>query len=181
MLRVNVGLSRKLSHDFNSTGFSINVDGEIGVALDDPEYAIEKIRELFDLADEALKDQIARQQHSADDGSNRRCDSSPTRNRAAEKGASRSSQRQSADYQNGQSTNDNNREMRSGDPSEPATNKQVQYLLNLSKRQGMSQQGLEARIGSLFGRVAGVYDLTKKEAGELLDELTSESAAATRN
>lgn len=31
MLRVNVGLSRKLTRDYNSTGFSINVEGEVCV------------------------------------------------------------------------------------------------------------------------------------------------------
>jgi len=29
MLRVNVGMSRKLSKDFNSTGFSVNLEGEV--------------------------------------------------------------------------------------------------------------------------------------------------------
>ena len=28
MLRINVGLSRKLSQDYNSRGFSLNIDGE---------------------------------------------------------------------------------------------------------------------------------------------------------
>jgi len=60
MLHVNVGLSRKVSKDYNSTGFSVNLDGEIGVPLDDPEAVIEKIREYYDLADEALRDQIER-------------------------------------------------------------------------------------------------------------------------
>jgi len=41
MLRVNVGLSRKLSKDYNSTGYSVNLDGEVrrcrrhGSALED--------------------------------------------------------------------------------------------------------------------------------------------------
>ena len=60
MLQVNVGISRKLTKDYNSTGFSVNLEGEINAPLDDPEMIIEKIREYYDLADEALRDQIER-------------------------------------------------------------------------------------------------------------------------
>lgn len=35
MLKVNVGLSRKLSRDYNSTGFSLNLDGELCAGMDD--------------------------------------------------------------------------------------------------------------------------------------------------
>ena len=60
MLRVNVGISRKVSRDFNSTGFSVNLEGEVTAPLDEPEVVIEKIREYYDLADEALQDQLER-------------------------------------------------------------------------------------------------------------------------
>lgn len=46
MLKVNVGLSRKLSRDSNSTGFSLNLEGELGVGPDDPEALVEKIKEF---------------------------------------------------------------------------------------------------------------------------------------
>lgn len=60
MLKVNVGLSRKLSRDYNSTGFSLNLEGELCVGLDDPEAMIEKVKEFYDLAEEALNQQIER-------------------------------------------------------------------------------------------------------------------------
>ena len=60
MLKVNVGLSRKLSRDFNSTGYSVNLEGEVANPVDDPEGVIEKIREYYDLAEEALRDQVER-------------------------------------------------------------------------------------------------------------------------
>ena len=60
MLKVNVGLSRKLSRDYNSTGFSLNIEGEVCVGLDDPEAVIEKIKEFYDLAEETLSQQIER-------------------------------------------------------------------------------------------------------------------------
>ena len=62
MLRANVGLSRKLSKDYNSTGYSINLDGEITAPVSDPEAVIEQVKELFDLAEEVLGQQIDRSQ-----------------------------------------------------------------------------------------------------------------------
>ena len=59
--------------------------------------------------------------------------------------------------------------------------KQVQYLLNLGKRQGLTQQQLEGRIESILGRRVGVYDLTKREAGgviDAVDTLSKQRAAA---
>ena len=49
MLRVNVGLSRKLSKDYNSTGYSVNLDGELTAAVSDPEGVIEQVKELMAL------------------------------------------------------------------------------------------------------------------------------------
>jgi hypothetical protein len=40
MLKINVGLSRKLSKDFQSTGFSLNLEGEITAPVSDPEAVI---------------------------------------------------------------------------------------------------------------------------------------------
>jgi hypothetical protein len=51
MLNLNVGLSRKVSRGYNSTGFSVNLEGEVCAPLDDPEMIIEKIKELYDLLD----------------------------------------------------------------------------------------------------------------------------------
>ena len=77
MLKVNVGLSRKLSHDFNSTGFSLNLEGELCVGLDDPVAMIEKVKEFYDLAEEALNQQIERYEGERAIGS--RDEGQPTR------------------------------------------------------------------------------------------------------
>ena len=37
MIKANVGLSRKLSANFNSTGFSLNLEGEILATLVKPD------------------------------------------------------------------------------------------------------------------------------------------------
>ena len=44
MLKANVGLSRKLSENYQSTGFSLNLEGEINATLDDPESVIERVK-----------------------------------------------------------------------------------------------------------------------------------------
>ena len=165
MLRVNVGLSRKLSKDYNSTGYSVNLDGEITSPVSDPEGVIEQAKELFDLAEEVLTVQVERSQGvdaiarhdeepqgGAPDGRN---DSRPPASRPRPQQQSRSSG-------NG-----------NGQNGEPATNKQIQYLLGIGKRQNLSTPQLEQRITEILGRPVGVYDLTKQAAGVVIDALTS--------
>ena len=159
MLRVNVGMSRKLSKDYNSTGFSINLEGELCVALDDPEAVIEKIREYYDLADEALRDQVER--HESDTAIASR-DEKLVTNQGRSRGQSNSED-------NGGRARDGNGR---GREQEPATNKQVQYLLNIGKRQGLTTPQLENRIKDIIGQRCGVYDLSKRDAGLVLDTLT---------
>lgn len=167
MLKVNVGLSRKLSRDYNSTGFSLNLEGEVCFGPDDPEGAIEKIKELYDLAEEALNQQIERHTSEIAIGS-RDEQPKPHRNGHAEgrhlAGA--------ANDQNGSPRGSNGDRPQGTPPTETATNKQVQYLLNIGKRQGLTPQQLESRIERMFGRQIGVYQLTKREAGEFIDSLT---------
>jgi hypothetical protein len=169
MLKVNVGLSRKLSRDYNSTGFSINMEGDVCVGLDDPEAVVEKVKELYDLADEALSQQIERYQGDS-------AIASRDEDRQSNSGSSNGRQTQSRADGNGRSTrHDRPQSEEQNGRSESATNKQVQYLLNLGKRQGLTPQQLEHRIENTFGRSIGVYQLTKQEAGQLIDSLNQGS------
>ena len=84
MLRANVGLSRKITRDFNSTGYSVNLDGEIPFSVDDPEAITEKIKELFSLAQEALAVEISRDQ--GEDAIGRRDEERPDPKTAMAKG-----------------------------------------------------------------------------------------------
>ena len=187
MLKVNVGLSRKLSRDFNSSGFSVNLEGEVVIPIDDPEGVIEKIREYYDLAEEALCDQIER--YESDSAIARRDEpavvpvpaSAPEpvpqprfESRLANNQSGQNGRRQN--YQNGGS-------LSNGSPTEeqPATNKQIQFLLNLGQRQGLSKPQIEGRIEEILGQMCGVYDLTKLQAGVVLDTLTEDATATRRN
>lgn len=177
MLKVNVGLSRKLSRDYNSTGFSLNLEGEICVSLDDPEAMIEKIKEFYDLAEEALSQQIERYEGESAIGSrdekqsvrsNGHSISAPTRETSGNGTSGQGGTNPANHNGNGQAAN-----------TDAATNKQVQYLLNLGKRQGLTPIQLEDRILGILSKKVGVYDLSKREAGDVIDALNQNGATAT--
>ncbi len=180
MLRANVGLSRKISRDYNSTGYSVNLDGEIPVSVDEPEVIAEKIKELFSLAQEALNVEIDRDQ--SEDSIGRRDEERPAANptnngngngqtsRSNASSASRSTPPQA----NGPKPAQNGNE-------EMATNKQVQFLLTMGKRFKLSTPQLESRVGEIIGRRCGVYELTKKEAGLVLDTFTKATNGTNGN
>jgi len=166
MLRANVGLSRKFSRDYNSTGYSVNLDGEIPISVDDPQAIIEKVRELFSLAQEALAQEIDRDQ--GEDAIGRRDEerselkSDTNGNSHADRAGNSSSPRSAPSNGNGGKIGQ----------EEPATNKQVQFLLTMGKRFKLSTPQLESKVSEIIGRRCGVYDLTKKEAGLILDHFT---------
>jgi len=183
MLRANVGLSRKLSKDYNSTGFTINLDGEITAPTSDPEAVIEQVKELFDLAEEALTQQIDRAQ-SVDAIASHDEEPRP----------------QAPVNRNGQGTNGSNGNHRangtnrikdqkpapspqngngSGHEEQPATNKQIQYLLGIGKRLRLTTVQLEKRIEEIIGRPVGVYDLSKMAAGIVIEALNNSNGAST--
>jgi len=167
MLRVNVGLSRKLSKDYNSTGFSINLDGEVTASTSDAEAVVEQVKELFDLAEEALDQQIERaQSETAIAGRDEEQPSPPTngvngRNNPVSNGHS---PRTTAENGNGHGN---------GHTDDVATNKQVNYLLSIGKRQRLSTIQLEHRIEEILGRAVGLYELSKRDAARIIDELTA--------
>ncbi len=172
MLRVNVGLSRKLSKDYNSTGYSINLEGEVTAPVSDPEGVVEQVKELFDLAEEALSVQVERSQSIDAIASH---DAQPQdQRRAAGTGNSRQGPRQERPQEAPQSQSGNGREQ------EPATHKQIQYLQGIAKRQKLSTAQLEKRIAEILGRQVGVYDLSKQAAGVVIDALTNGASANGR-
>ena len=160
MLKVNVGLSRKLSKDYNSEGFSINVEGEVSAPVNDPQAVVEQVKELYDFAEESLAQQIERAQSTAAIASR---DEEP-------RAASHEGNGRHAYPENNRRTSPNGNGQK---PSEPATNKQVQFLLSIGKRMRLSTAALEKEIAEILGREVGLYDLTKKDAAAVLDQLTN--------
>ncbi len=169
MIKANVGLSRKMSENFNSTGFSLNLEGEILATIDDPEAVIERIRELYNVAEEALDRQIS--------------DS-----RSIDAIARHDTEHQSQPVDNGRSNGRSSPEPDRPSPDhtnkprndEPATNKQVQFLQTLAKRQKLFGARLEGVIEEITGRRSTPYGLTKKEAGQVIDQLSGEESESNR-
>jgi len=58
MLRVTAGMFRRLVQGPEVIGFSLHVDGQIAIPLDQPEAVIDKVHEYFDVVREALQDQV---------------------------------------------------------------------------------------------------------------------------
>jgi hypothetical protein len=176
MLKVNVGLSRKLSRDFNSQGFTVNLEGEVNANLSDAEAVVERIQEYYDLAEEVLLRQIDRHESDAAiasrDGGTAQVPLRQSLNSPA------------ATEPPAPSTTAQAKPANSPKSAEPATNKQIQFLLNLSKRFGLATPQLESRIAEIIGHKLSLYDLTKRDAGIVLDTLTADSkkppAAARR-
>jgi hypothetical protein len=178
MLKVNVGLSRKLSRDYNSTGFSLNIEGEVCVGLDDPEAVIEKIKEFYDLAEETLSQQIERYEGESAIASRDEQRPVHSNGHPAGTGSKEPSNNGSSNSQHGNGhANQNGNDQDAN--RDVATNKQVQYLLNLGKRQGLTPPQLEGRIEGILNKKVGVYDLTKREAGDVIDALSQNGAPAT--
>jgi hypothetical protein len=176
MLRVNVGMSRKLSKDFNSIGFSLNLDSELSVSLDDPEAVVEKIKEFYDLAEESLAQQIERYESDSAIASRDEAPRVPVSEPTAANDRNRQS---STGYRNGNGRNGNgHQEAQSTDHK--ATLKQIQYMLNLGKREGLTTPQLENRVAEILGHETGLYDLTKQEAGAVLDSFTEGSGSRSR-
>lgn len=174
MIRANVGVSRKMSKDYNSQGFSLNLDAEIPASLDDPEAVIERIKELYDLAEEALDRQISENQ-SNDAFAHRDQESTDHANNGSPNGHS------SRAGSNGHAPDRNGFPNGKSATGDPASNKQVQYLTTLAKREKLYGTKLELFIEETIGRRCTPYDLTKKEAGSVIDALSPEESRDNRS
>ena len=181
MLKANVSLSRKITRDYNSTGYSVNLEGEIPFPTDDAQGVLEKVRELFSLAQEALNQEIDRDQGEHAIGRRDEERPAPVNNgqnghvngngngtapppKSPPQQAAKPPQKQPEPAPSNGSVQNGN--------GNAATNKQIQFLLTMAKRFKLSTPQLEGRIGEIIGRRCGVYEMTKKEAGMVLDTFT---------
>jgi hypothetical protein len=131
MLRANVGLSRKVSRDYQSTGYSVNLDGEIATGPDDSEAVLERVHELFNVAEEALAREIDRDQSESAIG--RRDEDPPAPAGTAKNGTGNSSVPPPTQSTNEPPKKGNNNGSQPGS-GDAATNKQVQFILTMGQR-----------------------------------------------
>jgi hypothetical protein len=164
-LKVNVGVNRKVSKDFQSHGYSLNIEGEVLASPSDPEKLVEEIKEFYDLAEEALDQQIERSQSTSALVNHDEEPRAPARQDGnGRRAVAETSRRNPPSNGNGK--------------DESATNKQIQYLLSIGKRMKLSTAALEGEIEQLLGQQVGLYDLTKKQAGVVIDGLTATAGSS---
>ena len=186
MIKVNVGMSRKVSKDYNSTGFSLNLEGEVALSLDDPNLVIERIKQFYDLAEESLALQVERYEHSSAipsrevEPTNRmvllRASDSNVVSRSESSNASSAPVPQQSRTYDGRTSGP----ARTSNQDEMATNKQLQFLMTLGKRRGMNSKQLEELASKDFGPIHSLYDLTKQQAGSMITELNQAAAETSR-
>ena len=66
---------------------------------------------------------------------------------------------------------------RTGVTGDKASNKQLKFLTDLATQRGMSLSDLNADVQHRFN-VNGIYDLTRRDASQLLDELSGKQRKA---
>ena len=166
-IQLNVGLSRKLSKDYNSHGFSINVDAELpATAIDDPNEIAERADYLFRLATDILDEQV-NATGTGDDPP------APSRNgRTYANGTGR----RNGTGRNGSRTRSNG--SKNGSEPRPMTDAQRRAITKMARKVGTDA---EAVAYDEFG--TELNDLDIKQASSLIDNLKDEieSAAATGN
>ena len=178
MLKAVVTLNRKITRDYNSTGYGVSIEGEIAATPDDHEGVLGRVKELFALAEEALAIEIDRDQ--GEDAIGRR-DERPTKPAPAHTNANGTNGPVNQPRRNDQPTG-NGQPTSNGQPTEDKiTDKQTKFVFNLAKRQRLSNTQLESEIERVVGRRARVYDLTKREAGRVIDALNKEGSGASAN
>lgn len=174
MLRASVSLSRKISRDYNSTGYTVTLDGEVPHPPDDAEAVLERVSELFHLAEEALSVEIERDQSTGQPEP--KPSPSPT-----DHGPSRAPVR-SAPLPINCPPDGNGQRPTNGSSSSPqsATPKQISFLQNLGKRKHLSRDDLNAVIARIVGSPKRTGELSKREAGLIIDHLTKLEPEAAR-
>lgn len=155
MLKANVGLSRKITRDYNSTGYSVNIEGEITAPLDDPETVVARVHELFHVAEEALAIEIDRDQSEAAIG---RRDEEPGPHQTVQ--APQAQPRAAAQVTHATHQKPTNGTSRSPN-NDTATPKQVQFIENLAKRQKLSFAQLGTVVQEVVGQPKSLQHLTK--------------------
>ena len=161
MLKVNCGLSRKLSKDYQLTGYSLNIEGEITAPVSAPDAVVEQVKEIFDLTQAALDAQIERSQ-------------SDSAIAAHDEQLQQEGNGRQPIAENGRCVPASNG---NGHKDDAATDKQLQYLLSLGKRLKLSTAALETTFEQILGEQVGLHDLTKRQAGIVIDALTTSTGS----
>ncbi len=166
----------KAHPNYDSTGFSVNIEGEVLATLDNPEAVLRRIQELYDVAEESLIDQLKRHSEDFDRSTTRKPHSHSIAANESVSGA----HLQGPSSSNADSSNGDHHRKHSDDRVEQASNKQIQYLLSLGKRRGLGKSQIEEDIAELLGYSTDIYSLSKADACRVLDHYTKQANGRSR-
>ena len=156
MLKAIVSYSKKIpvpGSQFSSQNYSLSLEAEI---TDTEPAAIQgRLSQTFQL----VKDQV---EHELANGNG---NAPPVK--APTAGAAPSQPHEAGTRSAGKPTG----------PADKASNKQVKYLTDLAGQRGIALSDLNADIRKRYG-VGGLYDLSRQQASDLLDELNGKRKAA---
>ena len=162
MLKAHVSLSRKITRDYNSTGYQVTLEGEIPASPDQPDEVMKHVHRLFQLAEKSLAQEIDRDQSEQAIG---RHDEEPNGKYPAQPHP-QGDRGKPVPSSNGRPTTN-------GQQEEPATQKQTAYIESLRKRTGMTKTQLDSHIEEVLGQRVSVNQLTKPEAGKVIESLAN--------
>ena len=156
MLKLNASYSKKVpvpGQDYSSQNYHVSLEVELPAGMT-TEQLQTKIRETFALARESVEAEI----HGSSPH-NQVIDATPSP-------AQSSQAPRQFPARNGQQGNGGR------NPDEPASNKQVAFLTDLLKKKGFEIGATAANF-----QVQSLYDLTRKQCSNLIDEIQDAKAA----
>jgi hypothetical protein len=159
MLKAQVGLSRKISHNYNSSGYTVSLEAEVGASLDQPDAVREQIDRLFELAEQALQEEISRDRRVPKDF-RQKADSTAS-------GDAVSSNLEAQPFASPSTI------PRASPDANPhlATSRQLLCIRTLGDRRGWSTAQIEEFIAEILSVPRKVSELDKKEASKIIQEL----------
>ena len=159
-LKANIGVTRKVAdNNYGSRGASVNLEVELDSTLiNDPERCHERIRQVFRLAQQAIDDELNRQQGNG------------TANHETN-GATNGQAAQPSHNGNGHAATNGNGS-RNGQTGNIASEKQLNYAKQLAKGiPGLGIRRLETLVQKMCGKPLAA--LTTLDASGLIDTLKS--------
>jgi hypothetical protein len=162
-LKTNVGVSRKVAdNNYGSRGASVNLEVELDSTLiNDPERFHDRIRQVFRLAQQAIDNELGRQQSTG---------TPPNTNGAANGHSTSNGNGHSTSNGNGQYGNGTSNGHRNGGTT--ASERQLNYAKQLSKGiNGLGIRRLETLAQKMFNKP--LASLTTLDASGLIDTLKS--------
>ena len=166
MLKINVGMSRKVTEDYNSRGFSLNIEGELpSDVLSDQKTLTESTNRLFALANLMLDEQVRKATTSSPDIHTERAGRDGNGNNG--NGNGRTYARSSNEGTGGRNGNNGHSGNAPQNGERLLTQAQFRAITTMSRK--LNQDADELAHGE-FG-VDKLADLTVKQASKTIDYL----------